>query len=297
MVKRHIPLNASDAKKLAHALADETNVLSYRISIGGTGRPVLTESKFGGVPYWPVDKMPYPENKHGDKLMLLAQVNLGDLKRDEDLPPLPESGLLQFFIDGQDPLSGMDLSGQGDSSGYRIVWHEAIDRTVSDQDVLTLGMPTSEDQGLPGNPMNPLHAQVPISLEICEMAMSPSDGRFDIMLAKVYERAFGEPLPPSPNTRMDGDCGFWDLVSDETYHLFASAEPTHSLLGWPAFIQTDPREQMMGGFVRYNTLLLQMSSEPFTAMWGDDGIANFFINSESLQRHDFSDVLFHWDCH
>ena len=31
-------------------------------------------------------------------------------------------------------------------------------------------------------------------------------------------------------------------------------------------------------------------------MWGDSGIANFFINREKLRRCDFSDVIYNWDC-
>lgn len=296
MTERHIPLHASDAKRLADALAEETGIPSYRISVGKAGCPALTDSKFGGVPYWPVGKMPYPENRRGDKLMLLAQVNLTDLVRTEGFPPLPESGLLQFFIDGQDNLSGMDLSGSGNFSGYRVVWHETIDETLSEQNVLALGVPTSDDRDLPGNPMDPLHPQAPIAFTLCEQTMNPSNGRFDGTLAKAYERTFGEPLPASPHAWSDGGCDLWDLVREEMFPLFVPHEPDHSLLGQPAFTQTDPRALMDEGFVRYDTLLMQMDSEPSVAMWGDVGIANFFINGDSLLRHDFSDVLFHWDC-
>ena len=31
-------------------------------------------------------------------------------------------------------------------------------------------------------------------------------------------------------------------------------------------------------------------------MWGDVGVANFFIKKEDLERMDFSDVFYTWDC-
>ena len=31
-------------------------------------------------------------------------------------------------------------------------------------------------------------------------------------------------------------------------------------------------------------------------MWGDSGVANFFINKEKLEHLNFEDVLFNWDC-
>ena len=31
-------------------------------------------------------------------------------------------------------------------------------------------------------------------------------------------------------------------------------------------------------------------------MWGDVGVANFFLKKEDLERMDFSDVFYTWDC-
>jgi len=31
-------------------------------------------------------------------------------------------------------------------------------------------------------------------------------------------------------------------------------------------------------------------------MWGDAGVANFFINSADLINKDFSRVMYNWDC-
>ena len=52
----------------------------------------------------------------------------------------------------------------------------------------------------------------------------------------------------------------------------------------------------------YDTLLLQIDSDTddnndFEIIWGDCGVANFFINSEALLKKDFSKVIYNWDCY
>ena len=64
------------------------------------------------------------------------------------------------------------------------------------------------------------------------------------------------------------------------------------LFGWPFFTQQDPREKDS----KYDTLLLQLDSDSDHIVWGDMGVGNFFINSKKLEKKDFSDVLFYWDC-
>lgn len=32
------------------------------------------------------------------------------------------------------------------------------------------------------------------------------------------------------------------------------------------------------------------------AIWGDMGIAHFFINHKKLMEKDFSDIMYYWDC-
>ncbi|WP_368500184.1 DUF1963 domain-containing protein [Kingella sp. (in: b-proteobacteria)] len=48
-------------------------------------------------------------------------------------------------------------------------------------------------------------------------------------------------------------------------------------------------------------MLLQLDSDAGDdgidkVLWGDAGVANFFITPEDLQLRDFSHVLFTWDC-
>ena len=45
-------------------------------------------------------------------------------------------------------------------------------------------------------------------------------------------------------------------------------------------------------------LLFQLgSSDQFNCMWGDMGVANFFICRDDLKRAEFSSVMYNWDCY
>ena len=78
--------------------------------------------------------------------------------------------------------------------------------------------------------------------------------------------------------------------------------PYHQLGGYPYFTQEDPRNGT--AYEDLDVLLFQMDSDMRTrdegggdlVMWGDCGVANFFINREALKKRDFSRVCYNWDC-
>ena len=64
------------------------------------------------------------------------------------------------------------------------------------------------------------------------------------------------------------------------------------MLGYPSFTQEDPRTEDSP----FDTLLLQIDSmqdegNSYSILWGDCGVANFFIPRANLERLDFSQVL------
>ena len=61
--------------------------------------------------------------------------------------------------------------------------------------------------------------------------------------------------------------------------------------GYPFFTQSDPRSADDG-----EILLFQLNSVK-DIMWGDAGVANFFIDREALKNRDFSHVMYNWDCY
>ena len=81
---------------------------------------------------------------------------------------------------------------------------------------------------------------------------------------------------------------------EDIYHSLDYSGEGSKILGYPFFTQTDPREYDKKQ-EKYDTLLFQLDSNDFI-MWGDVGVANFFINEEKLRAKDFSDILYNWDC-
>ncbi|QQS39585.1 DUF1963 domain-containing protein [Candidatus Woesebacteria bacterium] len=97
------------------------------------------------------------------------------------------------------------------------------------------------------------------------------------------------------------DKAFDDFYSELVKTYLKFSDPTgHKIGGYPNFTQDDPRGN--DKFTDYSTLLFQMDSEYYPKqniaeiMWGDVGVANFFIKPVNLQKLDFSDVLYTWDC-
>jgi uncharacterized protein YwqG len=80
-------------------------------------------------------------------------------------------------------------------------------------------------------------------------------------------------------------------LEDLSYNLFATNG--HKIGGYAYFTQSDPREYIKDS--ETSILLFQMDTDD-EIMWGDAGVANFFINSADLINKDFSRVMYNWDC-
>ena len=116
--------------------------------------------------------------------------------------------------------------------------------------------------------------------------ISYADVHFDDEIQKIWEVAFSEEFP-----------GLWGLPEEvlKVFYKYLSNGAGHKIGGYPDFAQYDPRED--DNF--HDTLLLQIESEwneQYSVMFGDAGVANFFINREDLAHCKFDDVLYNWDC-
>lgn len=276
-----------------------TKKQAIRFQIDPEKTPKLTDSKFGGMPYW--DKgMEYPRRKDGTLLMLLAQINLNELNREGKNPEnqLPKRGMLQFFIDGKDDVSGVDFDNTKDEDGrlvqdgFRVVYHKMVDYEVSEKEIQEIGMPVSTDEGLD---MTPIWGEYGLTIVLEETYMGMDDYRFEEYFAKAAKKA---------GWKVDESKGFYGNFSDEGRDfLYDEIEPSgHWMLGYPYFTQSDPREEYGDRTFNkeYTVQLFQMDSDYGDGedyiMWGDAGVANFFMNKEDLAKEDFGDVLYSWDC-
>lgn len=247
----------------------------------------ISESKFGGYPYWE-EKDEYPHGADGKPLYLLAQINFAELPEKNSL--LPEKGLLQIFVSG-DVCSGANFDNQTDQSNFRVIYHAEIDASVTEQSVKALGIKAPGDaKGTEDEDYLPLSTQERLSFEAFTDYSQFGTDECDALVEKILHEKFGIEL-------IDGSV--WKTFNDAEYDYLTNAFEKlwcSKILGHAEFTQSDPRSWGKYDAEHYNTLLLQIDSDD-EIMWGDCGIANFFMNSEALQSLDFSDVLYNWDCY
>lgn len=245
--------------------AVDQNVLPT-IKLHLTGRPASSPvaSKAGGLPYWSGDRE-YPTGTDGAPVYFLAQINFADI--DTPPPGFPTSGLLQFFI-GADDLYGATFTkpDEGNRPGnYAIVFHAQPD---ADAYVPAPVPALAEDAYLP------FEGETGIEFEASGSRPSPLDYRFDALLPGVSER----------------------YDESEPLYDYAIEPPSHQIGGYAVFTQSDPR---VGSDAEDWQLLFQLDTQAvgdFEIMWGDVGIANFFIRPGDLERRDFDRVWYNWDC-
>ena len=269
------------SRQILDEIKRRTSTTAYQLEFDTESAPTIFDSKVGGLPYWDPAKT-YPTDSNGKKMFLLAQINFDQDKAES---PLPQSGMLQFFIGGEE-MYGLDLDHPTEQKDWRIVYHEKVDASVTAETVEAMGIPSynGDDEGVD----SPVFRSCVFRLVKKETWLTPDNWeRFDELTLEVAGDLFGETEAESANEVFGEDQ--YALLEEEYFYSENS-----QLLGHPFFTQEDVREEGS----RYNTLLFQLDSETVddVVMWGDSGVGNFFINAEDLQRLDFSNVLYNWDC-
>ncbi len=253
----------------------------------------LSSSKTGGYPYWDLTKN-FPVDSNGTKMQLLCQINFSEFKSKNEL--LPEKGLLQFFIPSasveDSETFGADLAAPEKQKNWRIVYHEEIDESVTQEQIEFLGITEGADNGF-----TPVLKTCILKPEKDVSYMQSTESGFSELLTKAVKEYTGE----------DCNCNLFDLLGDSAENIYAkeiydlTAEAGSSMLSHPSFCQYDPREDMPEKEAAYyDTALLHLDEprdgEERVMMWGDCGQATFFINSKALKELDFSKVYYNWDC-
>lgn len=281
-------------RKITDELNEEIGVPTICIYPNKRKKVTLTGSKFGGIPYWD-NSQPYPTDKNGNKLQLLAQFNLNEISSvcDGGLGHLPNEGILQFFLlSGDDYLYGSDLDDYTNNNSFRVIYHPSIKADITEEDVLKLHIPTSITSA---NYYEPIGGEIALDFKVRKTS-SPDYGKFKELFIKKAA-LYG--------WLIDGK-GDYHLVncvdSDASDELYGYAyNEDNCLLGYPIFVQYDPRTDDER-YAKYDTQLLQLVScdaeegTDFRSVWGDMGVAHFFINHDKLMARDFSDIMYYWDC-
>lgn len=254
-------------------------------------KPNLFQSKFGGVPYLPKDKE-VPKNKENEQLTLLAQINIDELPENNIYPM--EEGILQFWILNDDVL-GLDYDTHlGD--GFKVVYYKEIDKSVTEKEVLEKYKPYKDEDSY-----FPIEGEFSLSFKLTDGYFSDSNDDFREIVDREMKKFYDENKEKYSNILKIYDkenqlnyWEIWDILEEDKEigeKLFGAG---HKIGGFPDFTQSDIRE--VGD---YEILLLQIDSdrtEKNEIMWGDCGIANFFIREKDLKELNFDRAIYNWDC-
>ena len=233
----------------------------------------VCSSKFGGLPYWTRGEE-YPKAQDGANLYLLAQINFDQVP---NLADYPNRGLLQIFIKADDTYG---CSFDSEQKDWRIVWREVFSPSLamSEADLRAMGVKSASDEK-GEDEFLPFDKEYSLSFKKEITFVHPNCDDFDDVL-KNASQVLGFPVyDKSP----------YELFDEDSFSVFFDDNSKHQIGGYPDFTQNDVRREG-------DILLFQMDSGS-EILWGDMGIANFFINPEDLINRDFSNVLYNWDCY
>ena len=279
-----------DIKKVVLDILEKNKKPMIKISLSDD-KPNLFQSKFGGVPYLPKD-VEAPKNKKNEQLTLLAQINIEELPKNNIYPM--EEGILQFWILNDDVL-GLDYDTHlGD--GFKVVYYKEIDKSVTEEEVLEKYKPYKDEDSY-----FPIEGEFSLSFKLTDGYFSDSSVDFSEIVDREMKKfhienkeKYKEILKVYDNKEYLSYWDIWDILEEDKEIGKKLFEAGHKIGGFPNFTQSDVRE--IGD---YEILLLQIDSEGTEKneiMWGDCGIANFFIREKDLKELNFEKVIYNWDC-
>ncbi len=281
MTEKNQPTNIAALNKIIDEHKNATNLPSIVLTPQKKPAGVFA-SKLGGAPYLPPG-FQWPLNladKQHEPLRFLAQLNFAELPK---LPDFPQQGILQFYI-AADDLFGLDFDHPTAQKTFRLIYHKDI---LSDQS--QLGQPPEQIED--DESYFPFKGEFSLAANLEKNPMPPSDFRFDKNFMAIYKKHM--PIEAKSLWDLDDDSG--EHIDDE---LMSSG---HRVGGYPFFTQEDPRSYG-DTWKEHSVLLLQIDSDNcdggnYDIIWGDCGVANFFIKPDDLKKLDFSNVLYNWDCY
>lgn len=260
--------------RIIEVVKNKTKTTAYKFVCEESNDIDIYSSKLGGIPYWDLS-MEYPQDKDRNKMPLLAQINFGKEKLNDNR--LPDKGILQFFI-ATDDLNGLY------SGGYKVVYHENVKDDITKEDIEKLNIPTSLTLDINNEEYFPFNEEYKITFNKGEDFIGTATYGFEDEIKEAIKKEFNEEVTTDLYEYFN---------KEEHYYLMDSFDSSgHKIFGYPFFTQYDPREKDD----KYDTLLLQIDTDG-NIMWGDSGVGNFFINSKDLKEKNFSDVLYNWDCY
>lgn len=288
-------MSIQDLPKPLQTLLKKSKVNRVKIDLSKQDNdftPTLT-SKIGGVGYLPVGEA-YPTKKDGTPLVLLAQLNFRQIAEAVDITklphPLPKQGILQIYIDGQDDdyLYGCDLDNYLPHDKYQVRFWQDDDLSIHTDELnhVIAQLKALNIEDLPFNYAHEYQMHFELSTQSCTTVCYEYDH---------HAQSIDELKACDVWNYLEEDLGVDD--PDDMLQMYdeLACAGEHQLLGYPNFTQTDPREYNKP--LQQHILLFQIETDDDNdIMWGDSGVANFFIRPDELKNQDFSKLLYNWDC-
>ncbi len=279
-----------DIKKVVLDILEKNKKPMIKISLSDD-KPNLFQSKFGGVPYLPKN-VEIPKNKENEQLTLLVQINIEELPKNNIYPM--KKGILQFWILNDDVL-GLDYDTHL-GNGFKVVYYKEIDKSITEEEVLEKYKPYKDEDSY-----FPVEGEFSLSFKLTDGYFSDSNDDFREIVNREMKKfhienkeKYKEILKVYDDKEYLSYWDIWDILEEDKEIGKKLFEAGHKIGGFPNFTQSDVRE--IGD---YEILLLQIDSEGTEKneiMWGDCGIANFFIREKDLKELNFEKVIYNWDC-
>jgi len=231
------------------------------------------DSKLGGIPYIPDNfEYPYSRTNPQQPLKLLAQINFADMPEIEEFKHL--KGILQIYINPDD-MYGWDYDNYTNQDNFRVIYHKDIDFNADNSDKIPqisyddVCFPVEKEVKLSGiKEYDWMDAETESHNKIC---------------CEIYNKYSDEKIN-----------SLYDLDDDISEKIYEESNWGHKIGGYANYTQGEDFDD------NYSVQLLQFDSEmidgEYYIIWGDCGVAHWFINSEKLKNLDFSDIRYLWDC-
>lgn len=275
-------------EKIFTELDSETTKNYIEINLLPGENLTITDSKFSGFPYLPKTHS-VPVTSDGKQLLFLAQINCEQLPENNIYP---NTGILQFWIFNED-LMGLNFDEKTSDETKRVIYYPIIEEYYNETELEEIYDPTNGESEFYTPFEDHENNKNGYVLEFVSKkeGIAYTDYRYNDMFVEKWNQY----LPDEPISMI------WEIKDNEIIDMIWAKYHTdvHKIGGYAFFMQEDPR-----GFENseYEILLLQIASDfdkntkKYRVIWGDCGVAGFFIKPEKLAELDFSNTLYNWDC-
>lgn len=281
-------------------LLKKSRVNMVRINLQKTDETVaLTSSKLGGMGYLPMGET-YPSQADGKPLALLVQINFAQLNDAVDLTQLPQSlpdkGILQVYI-GDTDLYGADFDNPYPSDTYQVRYWTDTESPVNQADLddamaSAKAVFVKEDYALPLSIEDEFAITFRQGVQSCNINAYDHNEIIAKIVPEIGDKYIEDYIESSLKAKGLDSVDPYDVM--DQYQKLAGIDG-HQFLGYPYFTQSDPRKYNES--LKNHILLFQIDTDyDLDVMWGDAGVANFFITPEALLARDFSQMVYNWDC-